>query len=211
VSSARFVLTILAASLVLPSTAVAKEPSAATIEGPGLAGPLTIRGSSDDADGSPLARLVVAGGVGAAMFGHRIPDPMSPTQPPGDLGARYSVTYVVGGPDGKDYRLTGELYPYAKPRPLTYMEPGQPFFETLTTHGGWFAGRPKLKQALLDAGLPSQPPTTDGFPAVPVGGAAAGLVALLAGGVVLSLRRRRHSRPAVAKVVGGSSARKIGA
>jgi MYXO-CTERM domain-containing protein len=183
-------LAILAAALVVPAVAAAKEPTAATIEGPGLAGPLTIRGSSDDADGSPLGRLVVAGGVGAAMFGHRIPDPMSPTQPPGDLGARYSVTYVVGGPDGKEYRLTGELYPYAKPRPLTFMEPGQPFFETFTTHGGWFVGGPKLKQALLDDGLPSQPPATGGYSRTPIVGTIAGLVALL--GLALLLQRRRR-------------------
>jgi hypothetical protein len=182
-------------ALALPVAATAKEPTAATIEGPGLAAPLTIRGSSDDADGSPLARLVVAGGVGAAMFGHRIPDPMKPNQPAGELGPRYSVVYVVGGPDGKDYRLTGELYPYATPRPLTFMEPGQPLFETFTTHGGWFVGGPKLKQALLDAGLPSQPPATGGY-AWPVEGIAAGLAVLLAFALALGLLRRRRAHPA---------------
>jgi MYXO-CTERM domain-containing protein len=190
-------LVVLAAALVVPPIASAKEPTAATIEGPGLAGPLTIRGSSDDQDGSPLARLVTAGGVGAAMFGHRIPDPMKRNQPAGELGPRYSVTYVVGGPDGTAYELTGEIYPYAEPRPLTYMEPGQPFFETFTTHGGWFVGGPRLKQALLDAGLPSQQPSAGGYSPTPIVGTAAGLVALL--GVGLVLLRRRRPRPRAAK------------
>jgi hypothetical protein len=197
----RATLTVAAAlaALALPALAAAKEPTAATIEGPGLGEPLTIQGSADDQDGSPLARLVVAGGIGAAMFGHRSPDPMSPTQPPGDLGPRYSVTYVVGGPYGKDYELAGEIYPYAKPRPLTYMQPGQSFFETFRTHGGWFVGGPKLRRALLDAGLPSDPPDDGGR-----AGPSAWMIELLAAGavgfaaIVISMRRRRRGSPAPA-------------
>jgi len=195
--SATLLLTVIAA-LVLSSAAVAKEPTGATIEGPGLGGPLTIRGSADDGDGSALDRMVVAGGVGAAMFGHRIPDPMSRTQPPGELGPRYSVMYVVGGPDGTDYELAGEIYPYAKPRPLTYMEPGQPFFETFTTYGGWFVGGPKLKRALLDAGLPAQAPSEGDGPTLDpwlTALIAAAVVAGLALAAVSTLRRRKQRSP----------------
>jgi hypothetical protein len=176
-------------ALALPVGASAKEPTAATIEGPGLDGPITIRGSADDNDGSPLARMVVAGAVPAAMFGHRIPDPMKRTRPKGALGPRYSVTYTVLGPDGRNYSLHQDVYPYASPRPLTYMKPDVPFFPGFTTHGGWFVGGPKLKRALIDAGLPSQAPS-GGDSAIPVDGVVAGVAVLLAVGLALGLRRK---------------------
>jgi hypothetical protein len=117
------------AALALPAVSAAKEPTAATIEGPGLSQALTLAGP---ADGSPsqFGRLVLLAGVPAAMFGHRVPDPMHRVRPEGTLGPRYAVTWVTPGPDGRKYDLRQDIYPYATPRPLTYMEPGQSFFET---------------------------------------------------------------------------------
>jgi LPXTG-motif cell wall-anchored protein len=86
------------------------------------------------------------------------------------------------------------VYPYAQGGPVTYMEPGQPFFGMDETRGGWFRGSPELKQA-LDAGLPSTAPSGDSNSTFTLDSAwslATGVVlALLAGLGLLAVRRRR--------------------
>jgi hypothetical protein len=187
------------AALALPGLSAAKEPTSATIEGPGLDQPLTLSGPKDGRP-SKFGRFVAAAGVPAAMFGHRTPDPMSRTQPEGTLGPRYTVTYVAPGPDGKLSRLSGELYPYAKPRPLTYMEPGQRFFETFRTHGGWFIAGPGLTRALVDLGFPNHPPGNGGDTGLRPWVIALLATAVLAGAATIgvSMVRRRRSSPAPA-------------
>ena len=187
---------LLVAALVLPSAALAKEPTAATIEGPGLDRPLTISSPLRHAGHSQLDRLAAASGVAAAMFGHRTPDPMSRVRPEGRLGPRYAITYAVPGPDGRLYRLVQDAYPYATPHPLTYMAPGQSFFETFRTHGGWYIGGSGLKKVLREIGLPGEPPVEGGG-----AGPHTWLIALLAaaGAICIAtiaastLRRRRRS------------------
>jgi hypothetical protein len=49
------------------------------------------------------------------------------------------------------------VYPYAKPAPLTYMKPGQRFWNTEQAHGGWFRATAALKKVLVRAGLPARP------------------------------------------------------
>jgi hypothetical protein len=80
---------------------------------------------------------------------------------------------------------------------VTYTAPGQPFFGTEKTRGGWFVARPDLKQVLVDAGLPATAPWSGGsglgLPDVPgpLAVAAAVALALLAGGALLVVARRR--------------------
>jgi hypothetical protein len=49
-----------------------------------------------------------------------------------------------------------DLYPYAKDGPVTYTRPGQRFFETETTRGGWYRASTALKETLVQAGLPAR-------------------------------------------------------
>ena len=173
-------------ALAVPTAALAKGPSAAKIEGPGLKQTITLRGREGD---SPLWKLAEEAGFFPATFG-RSPDPMRKTRPNGELGARYTATYTVPGPDGESV-IRQDLYPYAKPAPLTHMQPGQPVWDGQRTYGGWFVSSPPLKATLVEAGLPSAAPG-GGFWDVPalVGVSAAALaLALLA-----ALRGRR--RPA---------------
>jgi hypothetical protein len=163
----RSVLTALAALLVLaciPASALAKGPSEASIEGPGLSGSLTLPG----AEGSGLlGDFIMSAGFFPAVF-RQSPDPMLEARPQATLGPRYVVTYAVPGPSGAEDVLYQDVYPYAKPDPVTYTEPGQRFWGTEETRGGWFVGLYGLKDQLVEAGLPATAPTAaadeDPFP-----------------------------------------------
>jgi hypothetical protein len=73
------------------------------------------------------------------------------------------------------------------------MKPGQRFWGTQYTHGGWLRASPGLKSMLVEAGLPRTAPesrhgSSNGRAAVMLGG---GLGFALAVGALLLYRRRR--------------------
>jgi hypothetical protein len=200
----RTVFTTLTALLLLacvPSLAFAKGPSEATITGPGLDSTVTVgprEPGAEMAPGAPVMELAEAAGFFPASFG-QVPTPMSGNPPAGELGPRYTIEYLVPGPAGKTDRIVQDLYPFAT-EPVTYMEPGQPFFETERTRGGWYVGSAELTRVLLDAGLPESPPAGDGDGSFPWPVLAL-LAALALGAVVvatLGVRLRRRSQPAPA-------------
>lgn len=145
-----FSLLVAVVALAVTAPAAAKGPDQATLTGPGLDGPIIFGGSGESA-GTPLGDLTVGTGFFAAMFG-QTPDPMLARSPTSDLGPRYKIVYRVPGPSGTD-RLRQDLYPYAKGGPVSYTRPGQPFFGTERTHGGWYRAQAGLKQTLVAAGL----------------------------------------------------------
>jgi len=147
---------LLAAALLLPGLASAKGPSSASISGPGLDRSLAIEGQGEMGPGTPLGSLVDFGGYFAQMFG-QTPDPTLRAQPKAALGPRYKVVYIVPGPNRIQSRVVQFVYPYAKPMPLTYMKPGQRFWNTDRAHGGWFRASAGLKRVLVRAGLPASP------------------------------------------------------
>ena len=59
-------------------------------------------------------------------------------------------------------RVVQDVYPYAKPVPLTFMRSGQLFWGTHRTFGGWFRSSADLRQVLVRAGLPPKAPTASG-------------------------------------------------
>jgi hypothetical protein len=154
------VLAAAVAALALAAPALAKGPSEATIEGPGLKGGgihLT-SGGGDPGSGTPLGNLTEFGGYFPATFGQE-PNPMLSKRPKGDLGPKYTVVYKVPGPGGDTATIRQDLYPYATPTALTYTKPGQSFFGDQRTRGGWFEAPPDLKAALDHAGLPAAAPS----------------------------------------------------
>jgi hypothetical protein len=188
------------AGALLPAAALGKGAREATITGPGLSGPLDLTGSGEPGSGGRLGTIAEMAGFFAAVFGQS-PDPMLGERPEGALGPRYVVTYVLPGPNGEQDELVQELYPYAKPHPVTYTPPGQEFWSTERTQGGWYvAAYSGLEQELVEAGLPETPPPPQAadetsFPvlgAVAFALAVAGLAALLA----VLLRRRPAASPA---------------
>jgi hypothetical protein len=151
----RYVIAVaLVGALVLPVLAAAKGPVSASISGPGLDRSLAIRGDGEG-PGTALGTLASASGFFAQMFGQS-PDPTLASRPAGTLGPRYRAVYVVPGPNDVQSRVVQYIYPYAKPVALTYLKPGQVFWDGRKAHGGWYRASAALKRVLLRAGLPAR-------------------------------------------------------
>lgn len=147
----RAVLILVIAALALPTQALGKGPSGATIDGPGGV-EITFTGGRN----SGLFLLTEQTGLFPAVFA-REPDPMLDRRPKGDLGPKYVITWTVPGPNNETWKLRQDVYPYAESGPVTYMASGQKVFQIPGgTHGGWFQAGARLKQVLVDAGLPAR-------------------------------------------------------
>ncbi len=142
----RVILLLALAALAVPSAALGKGPTAATMEGPGAGGGVSFSGSG------PLGNLTQESGWFATAF-EQEPSPLLAGRPKGDLGPRYTVTYTVPQDVNRTVTIRQDIYPYASEGPVTYMAPGQPIFDT-QTRGGWFQAGPDLKETLFAAGLP---------------------------------------------------------
>ena len=188
-------LVLLLAALVLPTAALAKGAESATLNGPGLEKTgILIKGNGEPGSGTPLGQLADEAGFFAAVFGQS-PDPLLKTQPKGDLGPKYTMRWVLPGPTGKS-TIMQTIYPYAKPGPLTYVKPGQTFFDGQKTLGGWFQSPAVLKETLVSTGLPATAPGGGGFGVdLTTIGTAVALAAALALSVLMALRFRRRPRP----------------
>ncbi len=189
----RSILLVALAALALPASALGKGPAAATMDGPGGGGGITFSG---DEGSGPLGNLTQQSGWFAAAFGQE-PNPMLANRPKADLGPKYVVTYTVPGPNNDTFAIRQDIYPYAKPGPVTYMEPGQPIFD-MKTRGGWFQAGPDLKETLVSAGLPTNAPSSSSddfsFPTVTASLIVLALLFVSATAVLL----RRRARPAAA-------------
>jgi hypothetical protein len=132
-------LFIAAVALALPAAALAKGPSEVVATGPGLDKGVTLTGLRDGSD------IVNATGFFPAVFGPSS-DPMLAAPPKGELGPKYTLTYSLPGPGGDTATIVQAVYPYAQPRPVTYMRPGQRFYDGQRTRGGWYVGTAELRR-----------------------------------------------------------------
>jgi hypothetical protein len=192
----RFALAAAAAALLVAMSlpAQAKVAGSAYINGPGLPG------GGISVDGSDGGGWPVESGL---LNGELIED----TAPPGPLGPRYTVTYVIAEPPGQP-DVIQHLYPYADVGPVVLTPAGQEWLGATagTAPAGWFAADQGLMDLLTEAGLPrtipasdrapAPAPQSDPSPALPW--AIAGLAALLVAGAVAGLRR---VRPAMQRAV----------
>jgi hypothetical protein len=186
------VLAVTALALVLPAVAAAKGPASGTVSGPGLDRPIELTGLGEPGSVGTLGRVVEYGGLFAALGGSDWGTLLG-ERPPGDLGPRYTATFVMR--DRAARTVHQHVYPYAQPRPLTYTPPGQKPFGTTAMGGGWFVADAELKVALVEAGLPPAPPATPSGrgwelpqPLLLASAAAAALLAF-AGAALLARRR----------------------
>lgn len=172
-----FILSI--AALALPAAALGKGPSEASIEGPGTGSITFSRGTLD---------LAEQAGFFSAVFAQQ-PNPMLARRPKGDLGPKYTISYTVPGPSNETWKIRQDVYPYAQPAPVTYMEPGQSIYDT-ETRGGWFRGDARLRATLFEAGLPASAPAARS-PALSFSTTLVGLLAviLLVAATAVGLRR----------------------
>jgi hypothetical protein len=151
----RVVLAVaVAAALALPAIAAAKGPEAASISGPGMTQLVSVKGDGEPGSGAALGRLVDLGGFMQQVYG-QYPDPTIAKRPLGNLGPRYTISYLLPGPNNVKSRIVQYVYPYAKPAPLTYVKPGQRFWDGRHAHGGWYRSTPALKALLVKSGVPA--------------------------------------------------------
>jgi hypothetical protein len=152
----RYVVAAAVVALVLPAVAAAKGPVSVTISGPRLDRSLAIVGDGEG-PGTALGTLAAASGYFPQMFGQS-PDPTLASRPKATLGPRYRAVYLVPGPNDVQSRVVQLIYPYAKPVALTFMKPGQRFWDGRRAHGGWYRASARLKAVLVRAGLPATRP-----------------------------------------------------
>ncbi|MDX6507107.1 MAG: hypothetical protein QOG06_1751 [Gaiellaceae bacterium] len=185
-------LTLAAAVLValaLPTLAAAKEPTQASISGPGFHKALSLPDGADFSS-TPIGRLTTDSGFFPSAVGQS-PDPMLHARPARPLGLRYRIVWTVPG-GGPTRRVTQDVYPYAHGGALAYMRPGQRIYGATTT-GGWYPGGLALKQALVQLGLPKAPRPSAGTNYALVAGLGIPGV-LVALGVAALFARRRAQR-----------------
>lgn len=185
--------TIVAAiALVVTTSALAKGASEATITGPGLGAGIRLAGEGQPG-GERLMQLAEDAGFFPSVF-LTSPNPMLSTQPRGELGPRYTIVYVMPGPSGRDL-IRQDIYPYATPRPVTHMDPGQSYYEGQKTVGGWYLAGTALKDDLVAVGLPVSAPASDGDEAAAPSTTPDPLAAAVASGrvaLVLAVLRHLH-------------------
>jgi hypothetical protein len=146
-------------ALCVASAALAKGASQATIRGPGLSKAIVLKSDTggDPTYGSKLGMLANETGFFPAVFNQQ-PDPMTRERPKGTLGPKYRIEWVMPGPNNETSTIRQDVYPYSTPYPLGYTKPGQLFWGTRRTHGGWFGAPHELRSTLVSAGLPKTPP-----------------------------------------------------
>jgi hypothetical protein len=179
-------LFVLCAAALLAPAALAKGPSEASITGPGLSKPITFKGMDD------ASKLTEYTGVFPAAFGQS-PDPMLKGRPAGKLGQKYTIHYVVPGPNSQTFHLSQDVYPYARAGAVTYMKPGQAIFDSKTI-GGWYPAGSALKDFLIRAGLPGTAPrASSGTNFALVAGIGIPGALVFAGAALLVARRRSRA------------------
>ena len=208
---AMLVLALLLAAV--PTAALAKGASAATISGGGPGGlpggPITIKGDGEPGSGTDLSNLAEEAGVWSVLFADGPGGELASAPPAADRGPRYTITWTFPNGAGTEDKVRQSVWPYAAGGPLTFMASGQRVLDG-TTDGGWFRGGDSLRLTLITLGLPSRQPLTASIPAKPATPAAqpsaapdpapavwprvaVGLVLLLAVAAgALLLRRRSH-------------------
>jgi len=156
----KLILIIAALALLVAAGAQAKGASEATIEGPGLGGRVSIPGDGEPGGGTTLSTVAQLAGFFPAVFG-QTPDATLDASPATSLGPRYTVRYAMPGPGGSSM-IVQDVYPYAKPAPVTHTTAGQLVWQGQRTVGGWYMTTAELKIALEGVGLPADPPADDG-------------------------------------------------
>jgi hypothetical protein len=180
--------------LLWATVAAAKGPTALTITGEGLDGPIEIGaagGSGEPGGGGQMSRLAEHTGLFATMFGATGSE-LDTQRPAGDLGPALTLTWTVPMGDLEAETLVQRLYPWAEVGPVTHTEGGQAHAGHRTV-GGWYTGGQQLAGVLAEAGVPQERPGAGSTrAALGVGGMIA------AGLLLLGAQRLARRRSAVA-------------
>jgi hypothetical protein len=150
---ARVFLVVFLAVLMVPGVAHAKGPDQATIDGAGMAAPMSFEGTEGSLD--DLSTLADVSGLWPAVY-TQTPDPMLPEAPKEELGSKLVITWRLpdGGP--KPGFVRQDLYLHAEGGPLTYTPPDQSVPGGGSTTGGWFRTPTALQPRWDTLGLPTK-------------------------------------------------------
>jgi hypothetical protein len=167
--------------------AAAKGPDQAVITGPGVDQPIVVRAPGSPTIGQRMATLINASGIMDQLWCRACPELLARQPTSTDLGPmfkiRYRVPSLIGGPTRW---VEQHVYPFAHPAPVTYVVPGQPFWHQETA-GGWYVAGPKMRQVLVDVGVPRQAtpssPWVETASVTPIGVS----IALIATGIALAI------------------------
>ena len=131
-----FLVVVFLTVLLVPSVAHAKGPDQATIDGAGMAAPISIDGTEGSDD--DLGTLADVSGLWPATYAQR-PDPMlaaAPTEGPGsEAGDHVEDPGRRTRPRRRSDRSSTCT---RRAGPLTYTAPDQPLMGSERTTGGWF-------------------------------------------------------------------------
>lgn len=122
--------------LLIALPAIAKGPTSATVDGPGIDEPILVNGHYD----GPLGGLVDSIGYYETVYGSAtgLGAEVVGDQPAGELGPEYVVGVTQIGPAGDAY-FPVSVYPLAEGGPLVHAEPGILIEEMQTeSTGGWY-------------------------------------------------------------------------
>ena len=153
------------------SPAWAKEPGAATLSGPGLSPPIRF---SFGGDGGPGTGSGSAAGSGTSGAFFRLVElsgywsqSKTDERPSGALGPRYDLSITWG--TASDPMGTGTLimYPFAQPKPVTFVPDQALSPATVGPTTGWYLASPVLLSFLQHYGMPVTAPAPEGVPAAP--------------------------------------------
>jgi len=170
----------------LASPAAAKGPSEGEITGEGIDEAIAVPFGEGTPEGD---RLIEEVGFFEATFG-QVPDRMLDAPPTDDLGAALTLRWEVPGPHGELDVIVQTLHPWADGGPLVHTEPGQSFFTTERTRGGWFRAPASLPETLARLGVTRPGSDGGGSAWAPIGASLAAVV-LLGGALVAFAPRRR--------------------
>jgi hypothetical protein len=179
-----------------PTSALAKGPTSATIEGPGITGTIDVSGepgSGEPGSSATLGQLAEHAGLFAVGFGAGTGQ-VSTRRPEGELGAELTLVFTVPTSATASDTVVQRLYPYADGGAVTYTDARQTVMG-MQTAGGWYTGGEPLSAALTEVGVPAQPPSQG----PPLTSIVAGTIVACALGLLAIVARRtaRHRRETI--------------
>jgi hypothetical protein len=153
------------------SPAWAKEPGAATLTGPGISPPIRFSFGGDGGPGTGSGSSAGSGTSGeffrlVELSGYWSQGKVD-ARPSGVLGARYDLSITWGTTTDPMGTGTLVMYPFAEPRPVTFVPDQALSPATVGPTPGWYLASPVLLSFLQHYGMPVTAPVAHPAPAAP--------------------------------------------
>jgi hypothetical protein len=165
------VVAALALSVVAP--ALAKGASEIVIQGPGLVHPITVKPGDSPSSDQLMPLMIDSRFFLGLCHGRCESRSRLAHRPSRGLGPRYTLTYTMNL-EVTPHEVVQYVFPYAQPKPVTYMPARQTFLRHRKTGGGWFVAPLRLERELINLGIPATAAEATATPPLPSPVATAG-------------------------------------